>query len=181
MRRLKSEADGARNNKMPDTIPCLSLWQPWASLIALDAKRIETRSWSTAYRGPLAIHAAKRWTGEEARICATHPFWTPLLRAGLVESDPRKPGHAKATSFMPFGAIVALVELIDCVPTFKKGTLGECWLATSLSPVEQAFGDYSAGRFGWRLKNVRALPSPVPYRGEQGLFHVSRELLQGVL
>lgn len=37
----------------------LSLTQPWASLVAVGAKRIETRSWRTSYRGPLAIHAAK--------------------------------------------------------------------------------------------------------------------------
>ncbi len=38
----------------------LSLWQPWASLIALGVKTIETRSWATNYRGPLAIHAGLR-------------------------------------------------------------------------------------------------------------------------
>lgn len=38
----------------------ISLWQPWASLVVLGAKKIETRHWSTNYRGPLLIHAAKR-------------------------------------------------------------------------------------------------------------------------
>jgi hypothetical protein len=42
-------------------IKCISLWQPWASLVAVGAKRIETRGWATAYRGRLGIHAAKRW------------------------------------------------------------------------------------------------------------------------
>jgi len=41
-------------------VKALTLHQPWASLIAVGAKRIETRSWSTSYRGPLAIHAAAR-------------------------------------------------------------------------------------------------------------------------
>lgn len=36
----------------------LTLWQPWASLIALGEKRYETRSWATSYRGLLAIHAS---------------------------------------------------------------------------------------------------------------------------
>lgn len=35
----------------------LTVRQPWASLIALGVKTVETRSWSTKYRGPLAIHA----------------------------------------------------------------------------------------------------------------------------
>src|ERR1700694_3122793 len=38
----------------------LSLWQPWASLIAMGLKEFETRHWATSYRGPLVIHAAKR-------------------------------------------------------------------------------------------------------------------------
>ena len=46
----------------------LSLWQPWASLVALRVKTIETRSWSTSYRGPLAIHAAKRPVREKTVI-----------------------------------------------------------------------------------------------------------------
>ena len=33
----------------------LSLYQPWATAIALGSKRIETRGWPTSYRGPLAI------------------------------------------------------------------------------------------------------------------------------
>lgn len=37
----------------------LSIWEPWASLIACGTKRIETRSWSTEYRGPLLICAAQ--------------------------------------------------------------------------------------------------------------------------
>ncbi len=37
----------------------LSIRQPWAWLIAHGYKDIENRSWSTAYRGPLLIHAGK--------------------------------------------------------------------------------------------------------------------------
>ena len=37
----------------------LPVTQPYATLVALGAKHIETRSWSTRYRGPLAIHAGK--------------------------------------------------------------------------------------------------------------------------
>lgn len=38
----------------------LTLRQPWASLVAIGVKQVETRSWTTAYRGPLAIHSSKR-------------------------------------------------------------------------------------------------------------------------
>ncbi len=35
----------------------LSLKQPWAALVAIGVKKIETQSWGTSYRGSLAIHA----------------------------------------------------------------------------------------------------------------------------
>ena len=38
----------------------ITIWQPWGSAIAIEAKGYETRGWATSYRGPIAIHAAKR-------------------------------------------------------------------------------------------------------------------------
>ena len=52
----------------------ISLWQPWASLCVLPGpngravKTIETRSWPTKYRGPLAVHAAKREPDQALRL-----------------------------------------------------------------------------------------------------------------
>ena len=42
-----------------DTIKCLSVCEPWAWAIIHGPKGIENRSWATAYRGPLLIHASK--------------------------------------------------------------------------------------------------------------------------
>ena len=47
----------------------LTLTQPWASLMELGQKEVETRSWYTGYRGELVIHAAKgfpKWAKETA-------------------------------------------------------------------------------------------------------------------
>ena len=41
-------------------VTAISLWEPWASLMATGAKTIETRGWATRHRGPLLICAAKR-------------------------------------------------------------------------------------------------------------------------
>lgn len=38
---------------------CLSVRQPWASMILSGEKTIEVRTWSTKYRGPLVICASK--------------------------------------------------------------------------------------------------------------------------
>ncbi len=56
---------------MTEKIKALTIWQPYASLIAAGLKQYETRSWSTRYRGLLAIHAAKRWIGEECGFTDT--------------------------------------------------------------------------------------------------------------
>lgn len=58
----------------------LSLWQPWASAIALGAKRVETRSWETLYRGPLLIHAAKRRPVYELLALNSNWTWLAVLR-----------------------------------------------------------------------------------------------------
>lgn len=38
----------------------LTICQPHASLVGIGVKPVETRSWSTKYRGPLAIHAGTK-------------------------------------------------------------------------------------------------------------------------
>lgn len=64
---------------------------------------------------------------------------------------------------LPFGQGVAVVELTACEPTFffKTDWLGQ----------ESIFGDFSLGRYAWRLENVRAI-EPFPVKGQQGLFEV---------
>ena len=61
----------------------LSLIQPWASLIALGEKRIETRSWGTRYRGPLAIHASLSHVGDDLIVGSVEPFASVLARHGI--------------------------------------------------------------------------------------------------
>lgn len=128
----------------------LSLWQPWASLIAIGAKRIETRSWVTAYRGPIAIHAAKRFTKDEVALCFCEPFRSCLVEAGYT--NPVE---------LPLGCIIAVAKLVEIFPTQN--------IRDGLSGQERAFGDYTDGRYGWALKDIWAI-KPVPTRGYQQLW-----------
>lgn len=80
--------------------------------------------------------------------------------------------HANMHCFtmLPKGAVVALAELVDVVPT-------EVMLTRELaSDLEINLGDYSFGRFAWRLENIRALPQPYFIAGHQGFFDVPEEL-----
>ncbi len=152
---------------MTTTIKSLSLTQPWGTLIAIRAKRIETRSWSTAYRGPLAIHAAKGLPKDTLALFFTQPFASVLRAEGF--SHP---------SELPRGAVIAICDLVGVVPT-RTMTNGGCrWdgpdgrrYAYELTEQEEAFGDYSEGRYAWLLDNVRPLPEPVPAKGSLGLWN----------
>lgn len=127
----------------------ISLWQPWASLIGR-GKSIETRNWQTPYRGPLAIHAAKTQTA--MKLCDVEPFGSALFTGPLALDD------------LPFGAIVAVCTLVDCKPT--------ALLFDLVGEPEYSFGDYSIGRYGWMLEDIRVLDEPIPMRGQQGMWEV---------
>lgn len=122
----------------------LSLIQPWATLVALGAKRIETRSFRVSYRGELAIHASKGF---------------PPKARGFAETERalgRLPGR------LPFGAIVAVARLVDVRPTQE--------VAPEISALERLYGDYGFGRYAWILEDVEMLPEPVPAKGSLGLW-----------
>jgi hypothetical protein len=81
----------------------LTLTQPWASLVAIGAKRIETRSWSTKYRGPIAIHAAKDMPRSARLFAYRDPAGQVLNEGGILLG-----GDCKE---LPRGAIVAVARL----------------------------------------------------------------------
>ena len=142
----------------------ISLWQPWAHLIAIGAKRYETRSWKTSYRGPMAIHAGRRWTYRMFQQCWDDPFHDILRRAGC-RFRPSIPGGFVPTLDLDFGAIIAIGELIDIVPTQD--------VVPQLGPQEVAFGDFRHDRYAWLYEHIHRLPEPIPWSGRQGIFNLS--------
>lgn len=119
----------------------LTLHQPWASLVALGVKTIETRSWSTSYRGPLAIHAGASFRGIDDELECEEAGWRAAQIGGYQASycyrtsdegvrgqtmlvatpgavvEPSVPiAIEDEYSVMPVGAIVATCTLVDVVP-----------------------------------------------------------------
>jgi hypothetical protein len=133
------------------TIKAISLTQPWATLVAIGAKKIETRSWDTPYRGPIAIHASRRFPESDQMLCFREPFASALRAAGYV--SPKE---------LPTGSVLAIGQLVDCTQVFAA--------APDFSAQELAFGDFSYGRWLWHLDSVECLPEPVEARGYLGLW-----------
>lgn len=155
----------------------LSLTQPWASLIAIGAKRIETRSWPTAYRGPVAIHASKGFPAWARETCWEDRFRDALVEAGLADfgGDSDLVFDSAERFALPLGALVAVGRLEDCVRTealIERHRRGRCVLL----PHEIEFGDYSAGRWAWILADVTRLAEPISCKGALGLWDVPADI-----
>jgi hypothetical protein len=124
----------------------LSIRQPWASLIILAGKDIESRNWPTYTRGPILIHAAQGMTKKEyeeamgfAHQIAPHRI-SKLLFNGLLQA-----------SNLQRGGIIGSANLVDCV-------------RRSESPWFQ-------GPNGFVLRDPKPLPF-VPFKGVLGFFEV---------
>ena|ERR1700679_2578027 len=138
----------------------LTLWQPWASLIAMGEKKVETRCWQTKYRGPLAIHAAAK----------SPPEWLGRSRlSSEFASASRLCLPARVRRKLPAGVVLCVVHLID----IQEAAL----VAADLTPQERIFGNYQAGRYAWFLELVEVFPDPVPAKGNRLLWEWHRPTL----
>jgi activating signal cointegrator 1 len=129
----------------------LTIIQPFAELIALQAKRCENRTWATNYRGLLAIHAGKsrRYQGEDVREIAEN-----YLLSGEM---------------LAFGAIIAVARLVDCVQVSSGKER-----AASIERLGERFAwmhdhEHAEGPWCFVLRDVRRV-GPIECNGAQGLW-----------
>jgi len=140
----------------------ITIHQPWASLIAIGAKRFETRGWKTNYRGPIAIHAGKKIHKE-----AFEQFHLTLWSYGIfLPTD------------LPTGAVVATANLQECFKVLRDVLGGVVNLESETRRThfntldkEYELGWYDDGRFAWQMSDVRRPPEPIPAKGQQGLWN----------
>ncbi|MCT7958856.1 ASCH domain-containing protein [Laspinema palackyanum] len=131
-------------------IRAITLWQPWAGLIAHKFKQIETRSWYTNYRGLLLIHAAKR----PVYPSELEPFLQYVSNLDFIQD---------------LGKIVAIAKLTDCVLMTEE-------FIEQQSELERLCGNWQPGRFAWQLENIQKI-DPIPCQGKQGLWIPNKELI----
>lgn len=152
----------------------LTVKPPWSTAIAMGAKRIENRSWSTPYRGPVAVHAGKAWafkSGEPLddrlwELGKSYASTRPIPTLALLDFNLRQCHHR--------GAVIAVAELVDChvdVGCCKPSWGDESWI----EPDGTVHDVYH-----WRLAHVRPLNPVVPARGALGLWKPTPELLAAI-
>ena len=134
----------------------ITLWEPWASLVALKIKRWETRSWWTNYRGPLVIHAASKKS--------FHSHYMKAAQTSITAPDLK-------IEDLSFGQIVAVCDLTACIEMSNK-------MIMEMTETERMLGDWLEGRYAWKLENVRALDKPITVLGKQGLWTLPPEIME---
>jgi hypothetical protein len=118
----------------------LTVRPPWAWAILHAGKAVENRGKRTNHRGPLVIHAGRV-------VVALERFPTGVAVP---------PEAIRVT-----GALVGLVELIDCRPVADLGD-----------------NPWASGPWCWVLANPRPLSEPIPFAGMVGLFDVPDDLIR---
>lgn len=147
-RMQKKEEEGSER-----IVKAITVWQPWATLLATGQKHNETRSWKTSYRGEILIHAAKT---DHSGILLHIPMeeLKHFQDAGVVNK-------------LPTGAIIGKVNLVDCFQideAYRRKLQRE-------NPAELAFGDYTIGRYAWVMADAILFNKPIPAKGKQGLWN----------
>ena len=148
-----------------DTMRATTVWQPWATLIALGVKDKETRGYPPPHKllgQRIAIHAAKRMVNVATL--------DPGTVAALEEH-----GYVWDSDF-PMGAVVATAVLADArqvISEFEK----QVW-TRGIGPANDKnrtkaidrdpYGDFSVGRWLWCLEDIEPVDPPVLARGYQG-------------
>jgi activating signal cointegrator 1 len=141
-------------------LPAISVWQPWASLLAHGIKVHETRSWapSVAYIGKsFAICASKTTEGLDLFANPADGDYTTRVAALRVLRLGGMDLHR-----LPMGCIVGIGTLVKAVRTS----------AAEIDGTERSLGDWTPGRWAWRFENMVRLAEPIPVQGKQGIFRL---------
>jgi len=145
-------------------IMALSLWQPWADMIALPPhwKKIETRPWKPTREdqrsGPLLICAAKRKVDpNDVKLYQDRQFGSEHDQVG------RKILSSTYTPRYGLGLAIAWLDQI------RPMVVGDWWDAC-FSPDTQP--EDVERKQAWCLEEITELQEPFPVTGKQGLFEV---------
>lgn len=153
----------------------LTLWQPWASLIAHGVKTIETRSWApplSLVGQRIAIHAAAR------RVDSKDRLWNRLAADALSLDSYYVSAETSMRNNLPRGQVLCTARLTGAWQVaFHDPCGGEdgvpyamCDDARGGVPTDP-WGDFSVGRWLWFLDDIHVFDEPIPARGGQRIWN----------
>ncbi|KAM3318717.1 hypothetical protein ACQJBY_036089 [Aegilops geniculata] len=185
MRGGRSGGGGLRN-------PCLTMHQPWASLLVHGIKRVEGRSWPSPVTGRLWIHAASKVPDPDT-VAAMEDFYREIYAVDgvhhidfpqhypvsrLLGPYPSSSLLATAAAAAPLSLLTPLpidycsgcVEVVGCVRSEEL----VCWEDVPQSVRLEGLTD-----FCWLCENPQKLVVPFEMRGYQGVYNLERRVYEG--
>lgn len=143
---------------------CLTMHQPWASLLVHGIKRIEGRSWPAPIRGRLWIHAASK-VPDEATINAMEEFYRQIYALDGI-TDLKFPEH------YPVSRLLGCVEVVGCL---RREELA-CWTA-----VPEGVRLEALTSFCWLCERPQKLLDPLKMRGDQGVYNLDMKIAEAAV
>jgi len=140
---------------------CLTVKQPWATLLVHGATQYLVRDWRTFYRGALAIHAGATMPSSFVELCCD-PDMRKLLRQF---------GYDYAME-LPTQVLLGTVTLADCL-LISEETL------PLIDPEDPTFtfGEMQIDTWAWIVTAQQPLRRPIPIPGKLGIFNISNSLI----
>eukprot|EP00249_Psilotum_nudum_P012922 c24050_g1_i1 orf=22-867(+) len=139
--------------------PCLTLHQPWASLLVHGIKRIEGRSWPSPIRGRLWIHAAAKVPQPET-IQAMENFYRELYSIDGV-TDVTFPEH------YPVSVLLGTVNIVGCLTQEELSSWDDLPNGVRLEGQTD---------FCWLCEDPQKLVVPFEMRGWQGVYNLENKI-----
>ncbi|GAB2287445.1 hypothetical protein Dimus_021822 [Dionaea muscipula] len=141
--------------------PCLTMHQPWASLLVHGIKRVEGRSWPAPIRGRLWIHAAGK-VPDAATLKAMEDFYREIYAlSGITD--------LKFPEEYPVSRLVGCVEVVGCVSCDELAY----WQEVPEGVRLEALTD-----FCWLCENPKKLLNPLEMRGYKGVYDLERKMFE---
>ncbi|XP_061945587.1 uncharacterized protein LOC133669458 [Populus nigra] len=155
---------GGRRASGNYTNPCLTMHQPWASLLVYGIKRIEGRSWTAPIRGCLWIHAASK-VPEEDTIKAMEDFYREIYAANGI-TDIKFPEH------YPVSRLLGCVDVVGCV---------RCDELASWEAVPEGVRLEGQTNFCWLCEQPKKLLVPFEMRGYQRVYNLEKKIYEAAV
>ncbi|RHN80609.1 putative PUA-like domain-containing protein [Medicago truncatula] len=162
MRRYNNSSSSSNSGNYRN--PCITMHQPWASLLVYGIKRIEGRSWPSPIKGRLWIHAAGK-VPDESTIKAMECFYKEIYALNGI-TDINFPQH------YPVSRLLGCVEVVGCLNREEIS----CWEMVPESVRLEALTDYC-----WLCEQPQKLLIPFEMRGYQGVYNLERKIYEAAV
>lgn len=137
--------------EMKDDGMCLSMHQPWASMLVMGIKQHEGRTWYTPYRGRLWIHAGSK-DPDDCDIKELESFYKILYSNHNI----------KFPDSYPTSCLLGYVDITDCV-------------SSDIYRSQFPNGE-SESEFVFVCNNFRELIAKIPMSGQHKIYKLEKNI-----